>query len=236
MRESEKDLSLFVVVVAAGLGTRLGKGDRKAALTLASIPLVVRSLRAFAGLPAALGGALVVHSDDIERATEEWLPAAEATFPWQVVVGGATRAESCANGLAAAPERAESFLVHDAARPLLAVADRDRVVAALREHSCEGAILAAPVTDTLKRVAEGQIVGSEDRSGLWRAQTPQVFTRGALERARRAGGLEGTDEASWLTAAGCAVRVVESQEANPKITRPADLEVWEAVLDARARR
>ena len=228
---------LFVVVVAAGLGARLGERTRKAGILLAGVPMVVRSMRALAEAPGAIGGAVVVHAEDVGRATGEWLPAAVGDFPWQVVVGGETRSESVARGLDAAPATATHFAVHDAARPLLhrddCAAVIERVARAPQgEAPIDGAILAAPVTDTLKRVEGDRIVAPVDRAPLWGAQTPQVFTREALTRARSHGPLEGTDEASWLAAAGIEVRVVAAKHPNPKVTWPADLALCEVHLRA----
>ncbi len=106
------------------------------------------------------------------------------------------------------------------------------MLALTTESQCDGAILAAPVIDTLKEVEGDRIVGTVDRTNLWGAQTPQVFTRAALERARQWGPCEGTDEASWLVAAGADIRVIEARSPNPKITLPADFIAWEARLAA----
>jgi len=226
--------ALYVVIVAAGEGSRLGGGERKAAVEVGGEPLAGRALRALADSPGAIGGALVVHPGDLERARRDWVPGFGGALPWQVVPGGARRPDSVAAGLSIAPEGAELFLVHDAARPLLDRADRDAVIAAAVAHGA--AILAEPVADTLKR-AEGDLIVEEiDRSGVWGAQTPQVFTRASFELARGVGPPSGTDEAGWLARGGVAVRVVVPRSPNPKVTRAADLALVEALLAARRRR
>ena len=148
----------------------------------------------------------------------------------------ANRAQSVLAGLLALPEsvRADDFvLVHDAARPNLALAD----LAALLERGREdpvGAILAAPVRDTLKRAGDdGGIDGTEPRERLWRALTPQLFRRLQLSRAVAAAedaGIEITDEAMAMERQGARPLLVEGAEDNFKITTRADLERFEFVL------
>jgi len=235
--------SIHWVVVAAGVGSRLSAETRKAGVALLGVPMVVHSMRAVAGAPGSVGGTLVVHPDDLGRAAEEWIPALEQASSWSVVTGGATRAESVARGVEAAPETAEWIGVHDAARPLLDPGDLDRLLARMAEPGeaggdgageLAGAILAAPVADTLQRVDGDRIVETVDRSILRAAQTPQVFTRAAWRAARERGECAGTDEASWLVASGLEVRVVEARRPNPKVTVAADLRTCEAHLRARA--
>jgi len=221
---------LFTVVVAAGDGTRLGSEVRKAAVEVAGEPLVVHALRALADAPGRIGGALVVHPDDLERARTEWTAAAGVGRGWTVVAGGATRGASTGAGLAAAPDDADLLLVHDAARPLLSARDRDAVIA--RAARTGAAILVGPLTDSVHRVEGERIVETLDRCTLRGAQTPQVFSRDAAARASRSGPVEGTDEAGWLVAASVDVHVVPARDPNPKVTRPEDLAAIEPRLRA----
>jgi len=128
-------------------------------------------------------------------------------------------------------------LVHDAARPLVQPALVGAVLDGIA--GAEGAIAASPLADTLKRAAEGLLIGETvDRDGLWQAQTPQAFPlatlRAALEAAAAAGTLAAaTDCASLVEAAGGRVRLVPSGAPNPKVTTPADLAIAEALLAAR---
>ena len=141
-----------------------------------------------------------------------------------VSVGGRERVESVANGLEDMPEEVQYVLVHDAARPLVGDDVIDRVVSAARAG--EGAIAALPVVDTLKRVdAEGRILETVERSGLWRAQTPQGFPRAMLERAHAAARREGivaTDDAALCERLGFPVRVVRGSERALKVTEEGD--------------
>ncbi|HWT09181.1 MAG TPA: 2-C-methyl-D-erythritol 2,4-cyclodiphosphate synthase, partial [Roseomonas sp.] len=120
---------------------------------------------------------------------------------------------------------------HDAARPVIPAGTLAALVAAL-DHA-PGAIPAQPVTDTLKRGAEGRILHTVSRDGLFRAQTPQAFRFDALLAAHRAGEASATDDAALLEAAGLPVALVPGGEANIKITWPEDLARVEAHLAAR---
>ncbi len=148
------------------------------------------------------------------------------------VVGGAVRSASVRAALAAAAPDAEVVLVHDGARPLVTPALIEAVLAGLVGVDC--AIAAAPVTDTVKEAdGEGIVVRTLDRDRLWSVQTPQVFTRSALERALALP--EGvvaaaTDEAGLVERAGGRVRVVQAPPENLKVTTPRDLRLAEQLL------
>jgi 2-C-methyl-D-erythritol 4-phosphate cytidylyltransferase len=154
-------------------------------------------------------------------------------------LGGATRAVSVASGLDALPDdvRADDFvLVHDAARPNLAHNDLDRLLDLGRADPV-GAILAAPVRDTLKRAGDdGGIDGTEPREKLWRAFTPQLFRRMQLRRALQAAyeaGVDVTDEAMAMERQRLRPLLVEGREDNFKVTTPADLVRFEFELGRR---
>jgi 2-C-methyl-D-erythritol 4-phosphate cytidylyltransferase len=161
---------------------------------------------------------------------------------WKVhtAAGGATRAASVLAGLARVAElsrQASPFvLVHDAARPCLQRAELER----LRNEASveEGGLLAVPVADTVKRVEGQQAAATVNRRELWRAQTPQMFRldllRAALEDSL-AKGLDVTDEAAAMEAAGYRPRLVAGRESNIKVTFPDDLalaEFWLARLES----
>ena len=147
--------------------------------------------------------------------------------------GGATRAESVTNGLMAAElEPDEWVLVHDAARPCLSKAQLAKLIAEVRDDEV-GGILAMPVADTLKRADAGQrIVKTEDRNGLWQAQTPQMFRTGLLLQALNRTS-DVTDEASAIEAMGLHPRLVESETTNFKVTYPQDIRMAELILRER---
>jgi len=163
------------------------------------------------------------------------LPPGAAPPPGTIGVnGGAHRSLSVRTALRAS--EGDPVLVHDAARPLVTPAIVEAVLAGLA--GVDAAIAAAPVTDTIKRAADGLVVQTLDRRGLWAVQTPQVFHRAVLE-----GALEddeavlalASDDASLVEARGGTVRVVPCPAGNLKVTTAQDLRVAERVLDPRER-
>ncbi len=211
---------LGLVCVAAGHGLRFG-GD-KLAERLGSRTVLETACdslrRAFPGAPLVV----VLPADRIDR----WAALLKAAVPGLgLVSGGARRQDSVANGVEhVAALGAEVVAVHDAARPLVHVDDVRAAVAAV--EGADGALLCAPVTDTVKRVAaDGLVLETVPRDRLRRAQTPQVFRIAALRRAWGAVEREAewTDEAAILEAAGLTVRTVLATHPNPKLTTPADL-------------
>jgi 2-C-methyl-D-erythritol 4-phosphate cytidylyltransferase len=215
------------LIVAAGSGERLGAGRPKALVELAGRPLVAWSV---AALEATAGVEQIVAA----------MPAGEPQpLGTTGVAGGASRSESVLRALeAAAPS--ELVLVHDAARPLLTPDLAEAVIAALEaDPGADAAIAAAPVSDTIKRAGPdgGAVVETLDRRELWSVQTPQVFRRGALERALDADAEElarATDDASLIERAGGRVIVVPSPAENIKVTTPVDLRLAELLLAARS--
>jgi 2-C-methyl-D-erythritol 4-phosphate cytidylyltransferase len=148
--------------------------------------------------------------------------------------GGRWRSESVRIALAAAPE-ASIAVVHDAARPLVTADLVRECIDAL--DGVDGAIAAAPMTDTVKEAAlDGVVWQTLDRSRLWRIQTPQVFRADTLRRALDVSDealAAATDDASLVEAAGGTIRVVEAPAENIKITRPVDLALAELLLRER---
>ncbi|WGH78672.1 bifunctional 2-C-methyl-D-erythritol 4-phosphate cytidylyltransferase/2-C-methyl-D-erythritol 2,4-cyclodiphosphate synthase [Jannaschia ovalis] len=196
------------LIVAAGRGTRAGGGLPKQWRDLAGQPVVARSVAAFAGAVDAV--IVVIHPEDRARA--------EAALPGVTLVeGGATRSDSVRAGLAAV--KTELVLIHDAARPGVPRAVIDRVLAALDAH--DGAAPALPVTDALWR-GDGVVEGVAERSGLWRAQTPQGFRTAAIRAAHAAHPGAAADDVEVARAAGIAVAIVAGDEAAMKITGPED--------------
>jgi 2-C-methyl-D-erythritol 4-phosphate cytidylyltransferase len=158
-------------------------------------------------------------------------PDADAERPPRIerVAGGAHRSESVRNALAAAAA-ADVVVIHDAARPFV-TGELVRRCIDVVEAGADGAIAAAPVTDTIKRAgADGRVVSTIDRASLWSIQTPQVFRAGILRKALEGDVAGATDDASLVESLGGDVRIVESTARNFKITWPEDLERAEALL------
>jgi 2-C-methyl-D-erythritol 4-phosphate cytidylyltransferase len=221
----------IALIVAAGSGERLGAGRPKALVELAGRPMLDWSLQALAATPeieqvvVALPGGAGLPDVSGERVIG--------------VEGGATRSESVRCALEVA-QQGDPVLVHDAARPLLTPAIVRQVIAALAaDVDADAAIAAAPVTDTIKRVAgHGGVLETLDRSSLWAVQTPQVFRREALERAlaQPAEVLgEATDDAWLIERAGGRVVVASVAAENLKVTTPLDLEIVAELLSRRTR-
>lgn len=206
------------IVVAAGQGLRAGLSIPKQFAPLGGRPVVAHSVAALRAHPG-IGQVVVVIGDGQQALLE----AAVGTVDH--VVGGATRRESVAAGLAAVS--ADRVLVHDAARPLLSAAVIDRLIAAL-DAGADGAIPVLPVADTLVR-GSGEAVARDD---LWRVQTPQAFTRTALAAAHAAwpADAEATDDAGMVRASGGRIAAVEGDTMLEKITTAADYAAAEARL------
>lgn len=222
----------WAVVPAAGRGTRFGGDVPKQYLEVAGEPLLAHSLRALLAHPAVEGAVVVLAADD--ALWPGWNMFADK--PILACIGGDARADSVLAGLAALPDsvRADDFvLVHDAARPNLGLDDLEQLLERGR-NDLVGAILAAPVRDTLKRAGDdGGIDGTQPRERLWRALTPQLFRRlqltRALEAARR-DGLTVTDESMAMEQQGLRPLLVEGSDDNFKITTPADLARFAFIL------
>lgn len=227
--------TIWAVLPAAGRGHRFGGDIPKQYLETGGQSLLAYALDALLTHPRVAGAVVALAADDL--CWPGW--TARHGKPVLRCEGGSERADSVLAALRVVPaDRHDDplVLVHDAARPNLRRDDLDRLIAAA-EASADGAILAAPVRDTLKRAAADMcIAATEPRAGLWRALTPQAFRRGALigalERAR-AEGVVVTDEAMAMERAGAHPRLVEGREDNLKVTTPADLALVDYLLSTR---
>lgn len=219
------------VIAAAGSGTRLGAGGPKALVPVGGRPLIAWSLDALRRA-AAIESIVVAAPPGREDELRELAGGDVAVVP-----GGDSRSESVALAVGAADS--ELVVVHDAARPLASPELFDGIVAALAQGAeLAGLVAAAPVTDTIKRCAGDalEVVETPDRSELWAIQTPQAFRAEALRSALDAPPerlATATDDASLVEAAGGRVRVYPVADPNPKLTRPADRVVIEALLAER---
>lgn len=220
-------MRIDALILAAGSGTRFGGELPKQFLPLAGMPILARSVAAFAAHRRVRR--LVVVGDRL--AIRQHCPTV-AALP--VVAGGATRQASARAGLEALAEDApDAVLIHDAARPLVPERVIDAVCDALAEGA-EAVIPALPVTDTLKAARAGVVERTVPREGLHRVQTPQGFRYGAILAAHRAvRGTECTDDAAVAEAAGLTVRLVAGAEENLKVTTREDLTRAEALVGAR---
>ena len=218
------------IVVAAGSSTRMGGSDKLAAV-VGGRPLLAWTLEAVARASSVAHIVVVTTGSRVaEVAAAAWLPDVVSA----VVAGGERRQDSVAAGVAALPEGPGHavILVHDGARPLVSA---DLVDAVARAASVHGAAIpVVPVVDTLKRVGDGRVTGTVERSGLVAAQTPQGVRRDVLANAYAAFPPDGpntwTDEASLLEACRIPVHAIPGDAANLKVTLPDDLERVAAAL------
>lgn len=223
---------IWAVIPAAGRGARFGGDIPKQYLEAAGQPLIAHALGALLAHPRVAGAMVALAAGD-----PRWPGWTELHGkPVLHCIGGAERADSVLAALQALPRDAgydDLVLVHDAARPNLHRADLDRLIEAASAHA-DGAILAAPVHDTLKRAGDdARIDATEPRAKLWRALTPQAFRRAALAaalRRARSDGVVATDEAMAMERAGARPRLVEGRDDNLKVTTPADLALAEFLL------
>ena len=218
----------YALIVAAGRGTRFGGSLPKQYLPLGGSSVLRHAAAAFAGHPRVAGVQAVIRPEDRGEFDRTML-GLEVLPP---VPGGAERQDSVRLGLEALAEYApDRVLIHDGARPFPDVALIDRVIEGL-EHEA-AAIPALPLGDTVKRVADGRIVETVDRSQLWRAQTPQGFHFAVILAAHRAAaGHVLTDDAAVVEAAGIRPLIVAGSEANLKVTTAGDLATAERGIAA----
>jgi 2-C-methyl-D-erythritol 4-phosphate cytidylyltransferase/2-C-methyl-D-erythritol 2,4-cyclodiphosphate synthase len=228
MQNKDQKLNLnAVIVVAAGSGTRAGLRDGlpKQYCLVGGKPVLRRTIRAFLDHPE-IGLVLAVIRAGDQALYESAVSALTSEKLLPPAPGGATRQLSVSAGLdALAAHNPDAVLIHDAARPFISAECISGTIAALSRF--DGAIAAAPVTDTLKRGMESLIQETVARDGLWRAQTPQTFRFAKIVEAHRAAakavGTGFTDDASIAEWAGLSVALVENTSENMKITTAEDL-------------
>lgn len=228
---------LWIVVPAAGLGTRLGNDVPKQYVMLGEQCMLQHTLSHLLPVPAVEGIVVTLSDDDQHWSTV----AAGAEERVHTTPGGKTRADSVVAGLRYVLGQAPAstwVLVHDAARPLVSLSDIRRLIDTVYNSGAVGGILATPVQDTLKRADSlCCIEQTVSRNRLWQAQTPQMFRAGelleALESAARAdpSGQGITDESSAMECLGHEPQLVEALQPNLKVTRPADLLIARLLLD-----
>jgi len=233
-------MRVFVILPAAGLGTRMAAGHMSSAapkqfLELAGVPILIHTLRAFAEVSRVSAMYVAVRASEMDRLAAQVRDYGFAAKV-HVVEGGDSRQESVANALCAIDCDADDIiLVHDAVRPLIDAATIERTIRAVEKH--DAAIVGLPAVDTIKQVertADGAIITSTiPREYIVQAQTPQGFRCDLLRRAFAEAAADefiGTDEASLVERAGGQVAVVLGSPANFKITQPGDLELAEFYL------
>jgi 2-C-methyl-D-erythritol 4-phosphate cytidylyltransferase len=232
-------MSVFVILPAAGIGTRMAAttgGAPKQFLSLKGLPILLHSLNAFLSVPAVTAIYVAVRESEQARVAD-LIAEHNLSAKVHVVTGGDARQDSVANALTALPSTSpdDIVLVHDAVRPLIDAATIARTIAAIEKHGA--AIVAFPAIDTIKQVertADGALITSTiPRELIVHAQTPQGARVPLLRKAfadAAADGFLGTDESSLLERANIPVYVVPGSSRNFKVTQPGDLEIAEFYL------
>lgn len=208
------------IVPAAGSGTRLGSAAPKALVAIGGSTLLLRVLEMLRSLP--FERIMVAGPPGHLRDVEAILGPAEGT-----IAGGATRTASVRLAFAALSPRAGDIVcVHDAARPFVTREETEGVMRAAEQDGA--AIAATPIVDTLKRVKDGRVLETLERTGLWAAATPQAFREELLRRALDGGG-DATDEAVLCERLGMSVAISPISRRGFKVTTPEDLDLARAI-------
>ena len=222
-------MKITVVIPAAGSGKRFG--ENKQLKILGDRPLVFHTLKPFIDSELINEIVVVAPKNDVQQLSRE-LKSMISVKSVMVVAGGNTRQKSVFNGLKAASDSSELICVHDAVRPFVTKELIEQAVNACSEH--DGVIVAQSSTDTIKKVMDDQIMETLPRETIWRAQTPQVFSKSALQEALKMAedeNIQGTDEASLLERIGYQVGFVEGSSLNIKITTEEDWVFAEAIFN-----
>ena len=218
----DADCPLYIVVPAAGSGTRMNQTLPKQYLPLLDKTIIEHTIEQLLAIKRIEGVFVAIQKDD-----NHWPSLAIAKHPKvSTVTGGASRGDSVLNALDALPAGNNRWvLVHDAARPCVTLSDIERLIQKVIGSSC-GGILATPVVDTLKQTSHGKIVKTIARDLMYQAQTPQLFAVdtlvAAINKAHQQK-LTITDEASAIELEGIMPIIVEGSPRNIKVTVNSDL-------------
>jgi 2-C-methyl-D-erythritol 4-phosphate cytidylyltransferase len=239
-------MRIAVILPAAGLGTRMGKGSaekagtsRKQFMLLEGLPILIHTVRKFAASDRVTEILVAVRADD--REWVEHMVGSEFDGKVRVVEGGNSRQESVQNALAALAPDTDLVAIHDAVRPFI---DLETIHKVFDEAAAMGAaIVAVPAVDTVKQVTRGtehvRVRSTIPREKLVMAQTPQVFRYDLISRAfaqAQIDGFTGTDESSLVERLDVEVSVVPGSDRNIKITKPADMDLAHLYLQAETAR
>lgn len=206
-------MRVCALIVAAGRGTRAGGPRPKQWQQLVDMRVIDHTLRAFASHPQISALAVVLHADDMQEAADFEARGISVTM------GGAERSDSVRAGLDALPD-CDAVLIHDAARPCVNARVINDVIAALETN--KGAAPGLPVTDALWTAAQDEVTGTQDRTGLYAAQTPQGFRRQDIIAAYAAYDGVAADDVAVARAAGITVAITAGSADNIKITTQGD--------------
>jgi 2-C-methyl-D-erythritol 4-phosphate cytidylyltransferase len=228
-------MNATAIIVAAGLGKRMGESVPKQFLSLLGRPLLAHTLFPFESVQEIREVIVLLPAGWEERCRHEIIEKYGFKKVSKLVAGGKERQDSVYRGLKEASAKSKLIVIHDGARPLVTKAI---IEASLDTAStCGSAVVAIPLADTLKRVESDHLIKKTlKRAGLWLAQTPQTFRREIVLKAYEAAirdGYYGTDDAALVERAGFEVKVVPGAITNLKVTTPEDLRLAELYLKER---
>ncbi len=235
MTNGIEERRVYAMILAAGSGRRMGSERPKQFRSLAGKPVLAHTLDAFESAPCVDCVAVVAKAEEVDRCQEEVVDRFGFEKVFSVVAGGKERQDSVSEGLKAVKDDAEMIVIHDGARPLIRPAQIEAVTAAGLQHGA--AVLAVPVSSTIKSVESGCVKETLDRSRLWSVQTPQAFRAGVIRKAHdeaKRDDVRGTDDAALVERVGQPVRVIEGRRDNLKLTTHEDFEIAEQILRHRA--
>lgn len=222
----------IAIILAAGVGKRMGAATNKQLLLLDNKPIIVHTLQVFEECRAIDGIYLVVNQKDLPILQEEILENHRFNKILKLVIGGRLRQDSVKNGLEAVEPPCDIVVVHDGARPFITPGFVEKGIVLMEMF--DAIIPAIPVKDTIKAVSkEGFVVRTLERDSLWHVQTPQTFKYKLILRAYREGmakKLYGYDDATFVEHTGTKVKVIEGSPYNIKITTPEDLITARGIL------
>ena len=225
---------IAVIICAAGASSRFGGTRKKAFVDVAGRAVFLRSIEHFADRDDVKQVLLGIAAEDEELLSVKWGPNLKF-FNVKVFTGGAERFDTVIKGLELVQEDIDLVAVHDACRCCVTKEIIDATFAAAAKSGA--AIPACPVTATIKQVNEDTIERTVDRSGLYEAQTPQVFDadllRKAYENLKNIEQNTISDDSQLVEALGRKVTIVEADSSNIKITRKSDIALAEAILKSR---
>ncbi len=226
--------NVAVIICAAGASSRFGGKRKKPLVDVAGRAVFLRSVELFSNRDDVKQILLGISADDQELVTVKW-GANLKFFNVKIYEGGAERFDTVQKGLELVKDEIDLVAIHDAVRCCITEKWIDRVIATAARTGA--AILACPVTATVKQVEDNKITKTVDRTALYEAQTPQVFETSLLKKAyanpEKPDKSKISDDSQLVEALGQEVTIVETDSSNVKITRRSDITVAEAILKSR---
>jgi 2-C-methyl-D-erythritol 4-phosphate cytidylyltransferase len=222
----------LAIVLAGGVGKRMGSSTSKQFLLLDKRPILVHALQIFQECRPVDGIYLVVNHRDLPLIQEQILETYHFSKIMKIVIGGRLRQDSVRNGLDAIDESCDVVIVHDAARPFVSPAFVEKSISLMEMF--DAVVPAIPARDTIKVISkDGFVVKTLERDSLWHIQTPQTFKYELIAKAYKEGTAKklcAYDDSAFIEHLGKKVKVVEGSPFNIKITTPEDLLIARGIL------